>query len=77
MKLLRDVSGARLVHLLEKLGYEVIRQKGSHIQLKKLLKKALQPLLSGAAPFRRSAITATYRAATTGSGPSVELSTAS
>jgi predicted RNA binding protein YcfA (HicA-like mRNA interferase family) len=33
MKLPRDLSGARLVNGLEKVGYVVIRQKGSHIRL--------------------------------------------
>src|SRR5213079_388905 len=39
---------------------------------KRPLKKAQPPLLLVAAQFRRSAIRVTYRAATTGSGPSVE-----
>jgi predicted RNA binding protein YcfA (HicA-like mRNA interferase family) len=34
MKLPRDVSADRLIHALSKLGYEVIRQKGSHARLK-------------------------------------------
>lgn len=34
MKLPRGVSGTRLVRALETLGYEVARQKGSHIRLK-------------------------------------------
>ncbi len=33
MKLPRDLSGAGLVKALEKLGYEVTRQTGSHIRL--------------------------------------------
>lgn len=33
MKLPRDVSGARLVKSLAKLGYRVTRQTGSHIRL--------------------------------------------
>lgn len=33
MKLPRDVSGAELVKALRVLGYEVSRQKGSHIRL--------------------------------------------
>ena len=33
MKLPRGVSADRLIRALEKLGYEVIRQKGSHIRL--------------------------------------------
>ena len=30
------VSGYDLIKLLQKLGYEVIRQKGSHVQLRKV-----------------------------------------
>ena len=33
MKLPRDVSGADLVKALRRVGYETIRQKGSHIRL--------------------------------------------
>ena len=33
MKLPRDVSGAQLVGALRALGYEVTRQKGSHIRI--------------------------------------------
>jgi predicted RNA binding protein YcfA (HicA-like mRNA interferase family) len=34
MKLPRGVSGARLIRALENLGYQVIRQKGSHVRLR-------------------------------------------
>ncbi len=34
MKLPRNVSADRLIRILERLGYQVIRQKGSHIRLK-------------------------------------------
>ena len=34
MKLPRDVSGDRLIRALERLGYGVIRQKGSHVRLR-------------------------------------------
>ena len=34
MKLPRGVSADRLVRMLERLGYEVLRQKGSHIRLR-------------------------------------------
>jgi len=34
MKLPRDIPAARLVRLLERLGYEVVRQKGSHVRLR-------------------------------------------
>jgi predicted RNA binding protein YcfA (HicA-like mRNA interferase family) len=33
MKLPRGVSAERLIHALERLGYVVIRQRGSHIRL--------------------------------------------
>ncbi len=33
MKLPRDVNGLELVKALRKLGYEVTRQKGSHIRI--------------------------------------------
>jgi predicted RNA binding protein YcfA (HicA-like mRNA interferase family) len=33
MKLPRDIDGARLVKALDRLGYRVIRQSGSHIRL--------------------------------------------
>jgi predicted RNA binding protein YcfA (HicA-like mRNA interferase family) len=33
MKLPRGVSAGRLIHALERLGYAVIRQKGSHARL--------------------------------------------
>lgn len=34
MKLPRGVSGDRLVRALERLGYIVLRQKGSHVRLR-------------------------------------------
>jgi predicted RNA binding protein YcfA (HicA-like mRNA interferase family) len=34
MKLPRGVSGDRLIRALERLGYSVIRQKGSHVRLR-------------------------------------------
>ena len=34
MKLPRGVSADRLIRALERLGYEVVRQKGSHIRLR-------------------------------------------
>ncbi len=36
MPKLPQVSGAELVRLLQSLGYEVVRQRGSHIRLKKI-----------------------------------------
>ena len=33
MKLPRDISGDRLVRVLQDLGYVVVRQKGSHVRL--------------------------------------------
>ena len=34
MKLPRGVSADRLIRVLERLGYKVIRQKGSHVRLR-------------------------------------------
>ena len=34
MKLPRGISGDRLVRVLEHVGYEVLRQKGSHVRLR-------------------------------------------
>jgi predicted RNA binding protein YcfA (HicA-like mRNA interferase family) len=34
MKLPRGVPAERLVAVLQKLGYEVVRQKGSHVRLR-------------------------------------------
>jgi predicted RNA binding protein YcfA (HicA-like mRNA interferase family) len=34
MKLPRGVSGDRLVRALERLGYSVVRQKGSHVRMR-------------------------------------------
>ena len=36
MPKLPQVSGSQLVRLLKSLGYEVVRQRGSHIRLKKI-----------------------------------------
>ena len=36
MKLPRDVSADRLIKTLKSLGYEVVRQRGSHIKLRHL-----------------------------------------
>ena len=33
MKLPRDLSGAKLAQLLERFGYHIVRQTGSHIRL--------------------------------------------
>ncbi|MEO8369729.1 MAG: type II toxin-antitoxin system HicA family toxin, partial [Candidatus Solibacter sp.] len=30
----RDVAGRRLVHVLERLGYSTIRQKGGHVRMR-------------------------------------------
>ena len=36
MQKLPVVSGAKLIKLMKKLGYEVIRQRGSHVRLRKV-----------------------------------------
>ncbi|WP_316768207.1 type II toxin-antitoxin system HicA family toxin [Pedobacter frigiditerrae] len=33
MKIPRNLSGKELIKILEKLGYEITRQKGSHVRL--------------------------------------------
>jgi predicted RNA binding protein YcfA (HicA-like mRNA interferase family) len=35
MKLPRGVSADRLIRALEQVGYEVVRQKGSHVRLRR------------------------------------------
>jgi len=35
MKLPRGVSADRLIRVLEQVGYEVVRQKGSHVRLRR------------------------------------------
>ncbi len=39
MKIPRDISGEELARLLKKYGYEVTRQKGSHIRLTAVLRE--------------------------------------
>jgi predicted RNA binding protein YcfA (HicA-like mRNA interferase family) len=34
MKLPRGVSADRLIHVLQRLGYTAVRQKGSHVRLR-------------------------------------------
>ncbi len=34
MKLPRDVSAERLIRALEQIGYEAVRQRGSHVRLR-------------------------------------------
>ena len=42
MAKLKILSGTKIIRILEKLGFEKIRQKGSHIVLKKILKDGKQ-----------------------------------
>ncbi len=44
MKVPRDISGADLVNKLKDFGYEVTRQKGSHIRLSKTLDNGIHHL---------------------------------
>jgi predicted RNA binding protein YcfA (HicA-like mRNA interferase family) len=55
MKLPRGVSGERLARALERLGYSVIRQKGSHIRLR----HSGPPVHSITIPLHRSLKTGT------------------
>jgi predicted RNA binding protein YcfA (HicA-like mRNA interferase family) len=36
MPRLPQISGRDLIHLLQSLGYEILRQKGSHVRLRKV-----------------------------------------
>jgi predicted RNA binding protein YcfA (HicA-like mRNA interferase family) len=38
LKLPRDLSGSELAHLLKHFGYETMRQTGSHIRLRSIIK---------------------------------------
>ena len=44
MKLPRDLSGAEVVKSLERLGFTIVRQKGSHAQLAKGDKRITVPM---------------------------------
>lgn len=44
MKLPRDLSGSELIRKLNKLGYQVTRQTGSHVRLTRDTKKGKQHL---------------------------------
>jgi predicted RNA binding protein YcfA (HicA-like mRNA interferase family) len=39
MPRLPNISGARLVRMLEKFGFRRVRQKGSHLPLEKIVEK--------------------------------------
>jgi predicted RNA binding protein YcfA (HicA-like mRNA interferase family) len=44
VKLPRNLSGAEVIKALKRLGFEVVRQKGSHVRLCQLSKKVTVPL---------------------------------
>jgi len=44
VKLPRNLSGAEVIKTLKRLGFEVVRQKGSHVRLYHLSKKVTVPL---------------------------------
>ncbi len=50
MKLPRDVSGARAVRALERTGFVVTRQVGSHVRLAKGARHVTVPLHEALAP---------------------------
>lgn len=50
MKLPRDVSGAQAVRALQRLGFVVVRQRGSHVRLAKGALHVTVPMHSSIAP---------------------------
>ena len=50
MKLPRDVSGAEAVRALQRLGFAVVRQRGSHIRLTKGAHNVTVPAHGSIAP---------------------------
>jgi predicted RNA binding protein YcfA (HicA-like mRNA interferase family) len=44
VKLPRNLSGAEVIKALQRLGFEWVRQKGSHVRLRHLSKKVTVPL---------------------------------
>ena len=56
MKLPRDLSGVKLIRALQRLGFEVLRQKGSHVRLVRGIRKITVPNHSSIAPGTLSSI---------------------
>ena len=50
MKLPRDVSGADAVRALQRMGFEIVRQRGSHIRLTKAALRVTVPAHGSIAP---------------------------
>lgn len=44
MKLPRNLSGEEVIKALKRLGFEWVRQKGSHVRMRYLAKKVTVPL---------------------------------
>ena len=44
MKIPRDLSGDELIKKLQRLGYVIVRQKGSHVRLSKKYKEGEHPI---------------------------------
>ena len=44
MKIPRDLSGDELIRKLQKIGYVIVRQKGSHIRLSKKYNEGEHPI---------------------------------
>jgi predicted RNA binding protein YcfA (HicA-like mRNA interferase family) len=44
VKLPRNLSGAEVIKALKRLGFEWVRQKGSHVRMRHLAKKVTVPL---------------------------------
>lgn len=43
MKLPRNLSGIKIIRALQRLGFEVVRQKGSHVRLVRGIRKVTVP----------------------------------
>jgi len=50
VKLPRDVSGAQTLRALKRLGFEVVRQRGSHVRLAKGILSVTGPAHDSIAP---------------------------
>lgn len=50
MKLPRDVSGTQAVRALQRLGFAIVRQRGSHIRMEKGARNVTVPAHSSIAP---------------------------
>lgn len=56
MKLPRNLSGLKLIKALQRLGFEIVRQKRSHVRLVRGIRKITVPNHSAIAPGTLSSI---------------------